>query len=602
MIDFELFGGDMNIEEKQKRLKDALEKNIKHENVGIAIAITGSWGVGKTYFWNEFLKDVTHKELEDKKNLYYEASRVDYKSIFDCRKYAYISLFGIENLSDLKNAICTKLALNPYAKSDTSKWEFSQIIKNTVAQFRDIKVSQYGVIASAKILESLLFLQVKDAIICFDDFERISNKLDIKDVMGLANQLKLEKNCQIILILDEDKAESENKEKYAKYKEKLIDDTIIINSVEPLIRENAKDIEEQLIELMAVFADGLEIHNFRFFHKVIKLYREFRDQLPNEVAYSTKEVILIRVLQGYFITDFGSKYEYSWQDINYTVEERRTDWSVTKLKTHKFLENFHFYFIQMDKWGEEFKKWFEQKEIIDISIFHELANSELISENNNNVKEELRKLMKQWRNLQVDQDYCENLFQKSYDSIAFNDLESLDFHCFLLKRFGRNDLSKTLKKEIIIWLDSSLRGNITKNFENAFNFGYKKENIFHWYIKRWKLNNPLLGLYSLFDVLKVYILDGGVKHRAALVLQGATLKDWEEFIFIQSSVDSELKEFTKGELLQEILKQNIDKNAMPLIKKTIEKILLDKLKNSTNINQIKNIEFMIDNFKKNGLL
>ena len=93
MIDFELFGGDMNIEEKQKRLKDALEKNIKHENVGIAIAITGSWGVGKTYFWNEFLKDVTHKELEDKKNLYYEASRVDYKSIFDCRKYAYISLF-----------------------------------------------------------------------------------------------------------------------------------------------------------------------------------------------------------------------------------------------------------------------------------------------------------------------------------------------------------------------------------------------------------------------------------------------------------------------------------------------------------------------------
>ena len=116
------------------------------------------------------------------------------------------------------------------------------------------------------------------------------------------------------------------------------------------------------------------------------------------------------------------------------------------------------------------------------------------------------------------------------------------------------------------------------------------------------MNNPLLGLYSLFDVLKVYILDGGVKHRAALVLQGATLKDWEEFIFIQSSVDSELKEFTKGELLQEILKQNIDKNAMPLIKKTIEKILLDKLKNSTNINQIKNIEFMIDNFKKNGLL
>jgi hypothetical protein len=29
--------------------------------------------------------------------------------------------------------------------------------------------------------------------------------------MGLANQLKLEKNCQVILILDEDKAEGDNK-------------------------------------------------------------------------------------------------------------------------------------------------------------------------------------------------------------------------------------------------------------------------------------------------------------------------------------------------------------------------------------------------------
>jgi hypothetical protein len=55
----------------------------------------------------------------------------------------------------------------------------------------------------------------------------MSNKLDIKDVMGLANYLKLEKNCQIILILDEDKAEGDNKQKYADYKEKLVDETIL---------------------------------------------------------------------------------------------------------------------------------------------------------------------------------------------------------------------------------------------------------------------------------------------------------------------------------------------------------------------------------------
>lgn len=82
----------MDILEKEKRLKERLEHNIRNEEIGTAIAITGSWGVGKTFFWNKFLKDVTQKEKEDKESFYYEASGVGYESIFDCRKYAYISL------------------------------------------------------------------------------------------------------------------------------------------------------------------------------------------------------------------------------------------------------------------------------------------------------------------------------------------------------------------------------------------------------------------------------------------------------------------------------------------------------------------------------
>ena len=42
-----------------------------------------------------------------------------------------------------------------------------------------------------------MFSQVKDAIICFDDFERMSNKLDIKDVMGLAKLSKIRKTVRL---------------------------------------------------------------------------------------------------------------------------------------------------------------------------------------------------------------------------------------------------------------------------------------------------------------------------------------------------------------------------------------------------------------------
>ncbi|OTG69465.1 KAP family P-loop domain protein [Acinetobacter sp. ANC 4470] len=593
----------MNIQEKRKRLQERLEHNIKHENVGTAIAITGSWGVGKTYFWNKFLKDVTNKEIEDKNNFYYEASKVNYQSIFDCRKYAYISLFGMENLSDLKNAICTKLTLNPYAKKDSNKWEFSTLFKNTVAQFRDMKVSQYGVSASAKILESLLFLQVKDAIICFDDFERMSNKLDIKDVMGLANQLKLEKNCQVILILDEDKAEGENKSKYAEYKEKLIDETIIINSVEPLIREFSQEMDDQLINLMVEFADKLEIHNFRFFQKVIKLYKDFREKLPEIVTYSTKKIILIRILQGYFIEDFGVTYGISWVDmsIEKTLERVFSDEDLTGIL--KRLKDVSYDFVDVDDyWFIQFKNWFEQRDSTDILMLCKLANSELISENNNLIKEQLDILMNQWRNLEVDSSYCNHLFQKSYESIAFNNLESLDFHCFLLKKFGRNDLSKQLKRAVFAWLINELYADYEHVWDEATTFGYKKENIFHWYIKRWKLNNPSAGFPSLFDILKVYVLEKSIKNKAELVLQHATQQDWEDFIFVQSSTDTLLSNLTKGELMTKILKQNIDKNLTPLIKQNIKAILLTKHNASTDQFQKKNIEFVVENFKKEGLL
>ncbi len=266
---------DMNIQEKRKRLQERLEHNIKHENIGTTIAITGSWGVGKTYFWNKLLEDIRGNDSDN---------------VLSKRKYAYISLFGIESLSDLKTSIYSNIE-NHHLPIEVPKW-----LKSLPSIFKDTRVTQLGINAPVKLIDNLLFNQVKDAIICFDDFERMSNKLDIKDVMGLANQLKLEKNCQLILILDESKAEGENKSKYAEYKEKLIDEEIKITSVEPLIRANTEDMDEPLIELMVKFANELEIHNFRFFQKVINLYRKFRAELLGRVINYLEENHLVPII------------------------------------------------------------------------------------------------------------------------------------------------------------------------------------------------------------------------------------------------------------------------------------------------------------------
>lgn len=570
----------MNIQEKKKRLKDALEKNIKQENVGIAIAITGSWGIGKTYFWNEFLKDVTHKELQDKKNFYYEASRVSYKSIFDCRKYAYISLFGIENLSELKNAICTKLTLNPYAKSDISKWEFSQIVKSTVGQFRDLKVSQYGIIASAKILESLLFLQVKDAIICFDDFERISNKLDIKDVMGLANQLKLEKNCQIILILDEDKAESENKKKYVEYKEKLIDDTIIINSVEPLIRENAKDIEEKLIALMIAFADGLEIYNFRFFLKVIKLYREFRKQLPSEVAYSTKEVILTRIIQGYLISDYGRVFGIDWK--GFTIEKAidildnndNLDNIADKIykKIYNILPNL---FGAIDSWGVQFKNWFQQKNNINNDILHELANSEMISERLNMLKESKRKLWNQCWNNQINITFPKQLYDITFQLIGYEEIESLYFSYEILNKFGSYELAYRLKAKIYQWINIELK-NDQLGFIEKFASWKRSKNCFYDYIDKYRKRNLYVGLPSLSDTVHQYIIQNSWNTEHTLALEYASKEEWKKLLFNEIPQDERFQYYNSNLIASKMIQQIMKPELNPKIRKIIIEIYEEK--------------------------
>ncbi len=324
--------------------------------------------------------------------------------------------------------------------------------------------------------------------------------------------------------------------------------------------------------------------------------------MPDDVAYSTKEIILIRVLQGYFIEDFGEDRGFSWSDIKLVLESGQKEWSQNKIKTYESLKKINYYFIYEDLWLNEFKKEFDQKGGPDFSKLHELANSDLISEKSNNIKEILEKLMDQWRNLQVDMDYCAELYKASQESISFNSLENLDFHCFLLKKFGRNDLSKQLKLEILNCLANELPNNYEEIWDNATHFGFKKNNLFHWYIKRWKNQNPSVGLPSLFNVLKVYILDRSIKNKASLVLKNAIQNDWENFIFSDSSVDEELKEIHKGKIMTLILQQKIDVNLTPLIKKNIEAILVNKLNSSNDLANKKNIEFLIENFKKEGLL
>ena len=543
----------MDYKAKRTRLQQLLENNIKQEKIGTAIAIVGSWGVGKTYFWNMFLE------------LQLSAERINKKDNVFNRKYAYVSLFGLESLSDLKTQIYSNIE-NYHSSIEVPKW-----LKGLPSIFKDTRINQLGISAPAKLIDSLMFNQVKEAIICFDDFERMSNKLDIKDVMGLANQLKLEINCQVILILDEDKAEGENNKKYAEYKEKLIDETIKIKSVEPLIRANTQGIDEQLVDLMVKFANELGIHNFRLFQKVIKLYKQFLEQLPSEVAESTKEIILIRILQGYFIEDFGLICGLSWNDFTFKMAVRReiaknneaNQSEKENIKLSK-LRNISSSFERDDLWMIEFKKWFEQSNEIDFESLKELAQSDLINTEQEMVKNGFWILCNEFWNYQCDETFIQRFFESSIKNIGLLSLGNLDFAITVLEQLGGEEESKKLEKKVKNWIREKLElDRKSLRSINSFRHG---EHRFGDYIDEVLLINPNIGAPSFVDSIYAYFINQQYSDQHEFVIVNASKEELRQFIefdffederFINITIAGLVEKFSqdKKQLIIEILKE-----------------------------------------------
>ncbi len=135
---------------------------------GIVISIKGSWGIGKSHFWRNF---------SEKHGI---------------GKSTYISLFGKPSIDSIKRDIVYSISIRT----------------KIISKIREkIGASNYLGIDVASLLSALEKTDFSDITICFDDFERISNNVDIKDVMGLISELKEQKSCKIILINNTDQLE-----------------------------------------------------------------------------------------------------------------------------------------------------------------------------------------------------------------------------------------------------------------------------------------------------------------------------------------------------------------------------------------------------------
>lgn len=209
-----------------------------------AVALTGEWGIGKTHFWKDFYEQ-NHTNL-------------------GVNKYSYVSLFGIDSIDALKFEITLS------THETTQKKDYLSGLKGVLKKSLDAielpKLKGTGVTLSIGkgLISSAITSLIGDTLICIDDIERLSNKLDIRDVMGLVNHLNLEKKCKVVAVLHEDKARNEFRE----YKEKVFDEVLILNDSLFIVKDLISN--DGLFPIYKHFYQTMGVKNLRFYHRVKK--------------------------------------------------------------------------------------------------------------------------------------------------------------------------------------------------------------------------------------------------------------------------------------------------------------------------------------------
>lgn len=228
--------------------KDEIIEFIKNSNASGALLVTGDWGSGKSYL----IKKIA-QELNCEKSEFH---------------ISIISLFGMDTIASLNHAIKTEYL---YASSKFFNKTVDKITKGVgklvqggaeVAAAADPTCGVSAGIAkgvrSVMTLNALDYISVKNEftkgknkkkfVLVFDDLER--SKIDIVELLGAINDYLENKKIIVILIADDKKiTDDPDKNKYSDFKEKLIFQTIKIQS-------NYDEIIDNILETYETQTEG----------------------------------------------------------------------------------------------------------------------------------------------------------------------------------------------------------------------------------------------------------------------------------------------------------------------------------------------------------
>jgi hypothetical protein len=237
-----------------RNIREYLDFYLKLDDPKFAILLTGNWGVGKTHFVQQYMRNSVHKD--------------------NC---IYISLYGISEYDEIVMEIFKQIHPLLASKGLAVAGRIGRGVLHGI-----LKVDLFDQTLSTDNKPNSAipdYLLKTDYILIFDDLERCLMPID--QVLGYINQYVEHHDYKVILLGNEDEItrineEKSSSQKYGRIKEKLIGKTFLVEPdiqdalnafIDTLENDSVKKLCETSMErLITTFQESR--------HKNLRLYRQ----------------------------------------------------------------------------------------------------------------------------------------------------------------------------------------------------------------------------------------------------------------------------------------------------------------------------------------
>ena len=234
-----------------KDIEEYLDYYCELENPSYAVLLKGQWGCGKSHFISE-----------------YKRNKID-------KKFIYISLYGLENISQIDDALFQ--AINPKLGSK-GMGIASKIVANSLKSVAKVDLS-----SGSNYLKKLLS-KTENSILIFDDLERCD--ISVQQIFGYINPFVEYEGRHVLIIGDVEKIDNR---KYLEIKEKLIGQELEIQlNIEEALQTFCKSVSDDSCKTFLINSSFdirmtyalSQLKNLRTLKKAIHEFERIYTDLP----------------------------------------------------------------------------------------------------------------------------------------------------------------------------------------------------------------------------------------------------------------------------------------------------------------------------------